>query len=287
MTRADLRARTRVRMVVSYNGAPFHGFAIQDDVPTVAGDLTDVLEKVLQQDIEITCAGRTDTGVHAWGQVIHFDVNFSPDELASVGTNHGTVETVSELGTIGTNDTAGMFESTQLSGLRRSVNKLLAPNIVIRDAHIVANDFDARRSAKSRTYRYTILNSEVPDPFLAQTAWHIDTPLELAALRLSCDAIIGEHDFAAFCKKSTNPDATTNRRVLRADWNTNGNMFYFEVTAYAFCHQMVRALVGTMVEMGLGKKTAGDMAWILRSGDRQLAGALAPPQGLCLWNVAY
>jgi tRNA pseudouridine38-40 synthase len=249
----------RVRMTVAYDGSAYHGFAANRGVVTVGGALTDALERVLRAPVTLTCAGRTDAGVHAEGQVVSFDApvaGLDVDELA------------------------------------RAVTKLCGPAIAVRDAQITTDDFDARRSARSRVYRYTVLNSPVPDPFLAATAWHLDLPLDLALLRLSCDPLIGEHDFSAFCRapKTRGADEPVSlvRRVLRADWQPLGHeLLRFEIEATAFCHQMVRSIVGTMVEVGAGKRHPSDVADILRSRDRQAAGQLAPARGLCLHLVRY
>jgi tRNA pseudouridine38-40 synthase len=245
----------RVRLVVAYDGRGFHGFAANPGIKTVGGTLTKSIERVLGHDIEMTCAGRTDTGVHAWGQVVTFDAR---------------------------------AEGLDLAALQRSVNKLCAPQIVVRWADVVGPNFDARRSAISRHYRYTVLNRPVPDPFMAGFSWHVEQPLEMPALRLACDPLIGEHDFSAFCRKPPARDASLVRRVLDARWTDLGDgILRFEIGASSFCHQMVRSLVGTMVEMGLGKRRAGEMAAILRSRYRRYAGHLAPAGGLCLWEVRY
>ena len=213
-------------------------------------------ERIVGQPIELTCAGRTDSGVHGWGQVVTFDV---PD-----GTDPERV----------------------LAGL----NGLCAPEVVVREAVEVPPDFDARGSALSRRYRYTLLNRPVPDPFLAATAWHVPDPLDLRALRLCCDPVIGEHDFATFCRRpKTEEPVSLVRRVLDACWVDLGEgVLRFEIEAGSFCHQMVRSLVGVMVEMGLGRHRPGELAAILRAADRGAApGNLAPPHGLCLWKVGY
>jgi tRNA pseudouridine38-40 synthase len=243
----------RVRLDLAYLGAGFHGFAVQPGIHTVGGALVAALERHLRHTVEIVCAGRTDTGVHAWGQVVTFDARAGVD----------------------------------LVGMARALNKTLRPLIVIRSAAVVASDFDARRSATSRTYRYTIVNRTLPDPFSAATAWHIERPLDLSLLRLACDPLIGEHDFSSFCRRPPNGGSLV-RRVQRASWSLGGDdRLVFEVRASSFCQQMVRALVGTMVDMGLGKRRSGEMAQILRARDRAAAGQLAPPQGLCLWEVGY
>ncbi len=245
-------------MTVAYDGSGFHGFAPNAGVETVGGTLRDALEKVLRSPIEVTCAGRTDTGVHAWGQVVSFD---APAER---------------------------FDPVML---QRAVNRLCGPTIVAREVARAADDFDARRSATGRTYRYTVLNRPVPDPFLAGTTWHVDEPLDLDLLRLGCDPLIGEHDFSAFCRRPKHRDGhevSLVRRVHGAGWSDLGDgVLRFEISANAFCHQMIRSVVGTLVDVGLARKHAGELLGILSGRDRARASSLAPPQGLCLWAVRY
>jgi tRNA pseudouridine38-40 synthase len=255
-------ATVRVRFTVAYDGTGYRGFAENRDVVTVGGALTTALERVLGVRVALTCAGRTDAGVHAWGQVVSFD---APADGLDVGD------------------------------LGRSVTKLCGPSIVVRDAALAAPDFDARFSARSRVYRYTVLNRAVPDPFLARTAWHIERPLDLRLLRLGCDPLVGEHDFSSFCRvpkrRAGEPPASMVRRVLRAAWDPVPELgeggLRFEIEARAFCHQMVRSLVGTLVDVGAGRLTPGDVTGILRAEDRHAAGQPAPAHGLCLHEVTY
>ena len=246
----------RVRLVVAYDGSPFNGFALQPGQPTVAGVLKASIDRALRDDVSLVCAGRTDTGVHAWGQVVTFDTG---------------------------------SERFDPAGLQRSVNTSVGPAVVVRAVAVVDSDFDARRSALRRCYRYTVLNREVPDPFLAATTWHVPDALSIGAMRLACDPIFGEHDFSSFCRlPKRDPDASLVRRVYDARWTDLGDgLLRFEIEASSFCHQMVRSLVGTMVEVGRGRRAAGDMAGVLRARQRSLAGHIAPPHGLCLWSVAY
>jgi tRNA pseudouridine38-40 synthase len=137
-----------------------------------------------------------------------------------------------------------------------------------------------------------VLNRPVPDPFLARYAWHVEQPLDLHAMRLGCDPLIGEHDFTSFCRRPKKPsgvaEPTMMRRVLDATWVDLGDgVLRFDITASAFCQQMVRSVVGTLVETGTGRKRAGDVRGILEARDRSRAGELAPPHGLVLWHVAY
>jgi tRNA pseudouridine38-40 synthase len=250
-------------MLVAYDGSGFHGFALNEGVPTVAGALSEAIGAVLGRPVVLTAAGRTDTGVHAWGQVVSLDV---PDD-----------------------------DPPDLEALQRSVNALCGPAIAVRSAEWAAPDFDARFSAQWRCYRYTVLNDPVPDPFLAGTTWHVERPLDLRLMRLACDPFVGEHDFSSFCRRPKRPEGeppgTLVRRVTSARWDdvgdVPGRLLRFEIVANAFCHQMVRSIVGTMVEVGLGRRSAGSILATLRARDRSTAGQLAPPHGLCLWAVGY
>ena len=159
---------------------------------------------------------------------------------------------------------------------------------MIRAAEMAPEGFDARRSAVGRRYRYTVRNHPVADPFTAGTAWHVARPLDLGAMRLACDPLYGEHDFSSFCRRPPVPGASLVRVVRDARWVDQGEgLLRFEIEASSFCHQMVRSIVGTMVEVGLGRRKAGEMAAVVRSRSRAAAGQLAPPHGLCLWEVTY
>ncbi|MGH9057555.1 MAG: tRNA pseudouridine(38-40) synthase TruA, partial [Acidimicrobiales bacterium] len=136
--------------------------------------------------------------------------------------------------------------------------------------------------------RYTVRNHPVPDPFTARTAWHVPAALNLPAMRLACDPLHGDHDFSSFCRRPPAEGASLVRVVRDARWvDLGGGLLRFEIEASSFCQQMVRSVVGTLVEVGRGKKRAGDMAAILRARSRPAAGQLAPPHGLCLWEVGY
>lgn len=248
----------RIRMTVAYDGRGFSGFAVNAGVETVGGTLAAALGRSLGHPVTLTCSGRTDAGVHARGQVVSFDT--PGDEI-------------------------------DLGALERSVNSQCGQRIVVRELATAPPTFDARRSACSRRYRYHVLNRSVADPFLSATAWWVEAPLDLAAMRLGCDPLIGSHDFAAFCRRPKGPgDGAPSlvRRVLDARWHDLGEgLLRFDIEAASFCHQMVRSIVGTLVEMGAGRRRAGEMRSILESGDRSRAGQLAPPHGLCLWEVRF
>ncbi|MDQ3147065.1 MAG: tRNA pseudouridine(38-40) synthase TruA, partial [Actinomycetota bacterium] len=246
------------RMTVAYDGRAFAGFAPNVGVRTVAGTLTWALGRQLRHPVRLTGAGRTDAGVHAWGQVVTF---LTP----AAGFDPGAVQ--------------------------RSLNALCRPAIVVREVGIAEPGFDARRSARARRYRYTILNRRVPDPFLAATTWHVRPPLDLAALRQAADPLVGRHDFTSLCRRPrVGPDGSVSlvRTVLAARWvDLGAGLLRFDIEATAFCHQMVRTIVGTLVDVGRGRRKAAEMLGIIRAQDRSLASDLAPAHGLCLWEVVY
>ncbi len=281
----------RWRLRVAYDGSGFHGFAAQDGQATVAGALAEALSRVARTPVTLTCAGRTDSGVHALDQVVHFDI---PTERSAV---------------------------LDPAALVRSCNSQVGPAIVVREADIAPPGFDARHSARARRYRYLVVNAPVADPLLAGLTWHVAEPLDLRAMAAAADALLGEHDFRAFCRRvpgTTSADPIP-RRVLDARWTkldgrpvtarsagtsdigatergpttgaalapVVGDLLAFEIEANAFCHQMVRSLVGTLVDVGRGRKRPSDILHILRSADRAEAGQPAPPQGLTLMAVRY
>jgi tRNA pseudouridine38-40 synthase len=241
-------------MTVAYDGRRFHGFAPNTGVLTVGGALSEVIGRILRHPVELVCAGRTDAGVHARGQVVSFDAS---------------------------------AEDLDLARLAKSVNKLLGPGIAVRDVRTVDDGFDARHSALARVYRYTVLNTPWPDPFWAGRAWHVDAALDRDLLRLGADPLIGEHDFSSFCRRPE-ADAPLVRRVRDARWEDAGDgILHFWIEASSFCHQMVRSIVGLLVDMGSGRRRPGEMVGILRARDRQVVGNVAPPDGLSLWEVRY
>lgn len=256
-----------LRLLLAYNGAGFRGFALNPGVRTVAGVLTEALERALNQEVSLVCAGRTDAGVHAWGQVVSFEV-MPPDPKPADRLPKPLPD---------------------ITKLRDSLNKMCGPEIAVREAQWEADDFDARRSATERTYRYRIHNHPVINPFTAHATWHIAAPLNTDAMNRAAQHILGEHDFTSFCRKAE--DRSLVRRINRAVWfqaeEYDASETVLEIAASSFCHQMVRSLVGTFAEIGQGKRSPGAMAEILAAKSRQAAANLAPPQGLCLWHVAY
>ncbi len=251
----------RARLLVAYDGAPFHGFAVNDGVATVMGSLSDAVGRIVRsapEDLGLVGAGRTDAGVHAWGQVV----------------------------------SCALPAETDLGDLAYRVNRMLGPSIAVRAADWVPDDFHARFSATARHYRYLVWNAPHPNPLLAHRSWHVPTPLVRWALDAACDPLLGVHDFTSFCRRAKvadgDPEPTLVRRVIDARWTiVDEHLLRFEISANAFCRQMVRSIVGTLVDVGRGKLTPGEIRSVLAARDRSAAGTVAPPHGLTLWHVDY
>lgn len=241
------------RIDLAYDGTRFHGYARQRDSRTVQGVLGAALAKVLAADEEpaTSVAGRTDSGTHARQQV------------------------------------AGLFwpEPIDLERLTRALNRMLGPELVVTGATQVADDFDARRSAKWRRYRYHIVQGPQADPFRSRFAWYIAKPLHLAAMNEALKPLIGPHDYASFCRDKQGKG--TNREIYSADWSRQGDELVLDITARAFCHQMVRSIVAVCVEAGKGRLEAADVERMLEARNRRSAKGVAPAHGLTLWEVGY
>jgi tRNA pseudouridine38-40 synthase len=241
---------TTYRLDLSYDGTGFHGYAKQPDMRTVQGELEAALARIVGP-LETVVAGRTDAGVHAKHQVVSFSLD-DPIEPAVIV---------------------------------RRLNGLLDDAIVVLGCSGVSDTFSARFSAASRTYQYMILNREAPDPLVRFTSWHVPYLLDVDAMQGAVAALIGEHDFASFCRKAEG--RSTVRKVLDASWRRNGVMVELQITATSFCHQMVRSIVALCVEVGRGRVPASGVPAILEVRDRAAAKGAAPPHGLTLWNVSY
>ena len=260
----------------------------------MAGALAAALARALRLEATplLTCAGRTDAGVHARYQVVHVDL---PDPLPPLRTRGA----------------GGGDEPLTAADLRHLLNRQLAPSVAVRALRPAPPDFDARRSARARHYRYLVWNAPSPDPLLAPIAWHVADLLELRALNAAADTLVGEHDFRSFCRRApgTNASEPIVRRVFEAGWRTDdgpealdaegwpepagidgarpGHLLRFDVSASSFCHQMVRSMVAAMVEVGRGRSNPAELVAMLRAADRTGAPDPAPPHGLCLTGVAY
>lgn len=260
---------SRVVLLVAYEGTGFHGFAAQGEqqqhVSTVAGRLRAALRTVTGSDVPLVCAGRTDKGVHADGQVVHADL-----PVASL-------------------DRFETRESRELPGLAASLSRQCGPEIVVRRALRAPPDFDARRSALARRYRYELWRRTSADPLVRHRSWHVPGDLDLRAMRTAADALLGSHDFSAFCRRPPGATGPITRHVTDTAFDTAGapERLAFEIEARSFCHQMVRSILGDLVAVGKGKMTPADVVVLLRSGDRSAGASPAPPEGLRLLFVRY
>jgi tRNA pseudouridine38-40 synthase len=240
-----------VRLELEYDGAEFRGWAKQPGLRTVQGELEAGLATVLREEVELTVAGRTDTGVHALGQVASF-------------------ETEAELP----------------ADLARSLNGVGPDDISITAAEVAAGGFDARRDAKSRTYRYRILSRSSPSPFEQGRALWWPHRMDRDALEACAEALVGAHDFTAFTPTQTD-HVRFDRNILSASWTFPDDLASFHITADAFMRNMVRVLVGTQLEVANGRRTLNSFKQLLTGAPRSAAGDTAPPHGLYLESVSY
>ncbi len=241
---------TTVRLDIEYDGSGFKGWARQPGLRTVQGELEAALATVLRESVELTVAGRTDTGVHARGQVASFASEAPiPDDLV-----------------------------WRLNGL--------GPDDITVSAATTADGFDARADARSRTYRYRILARPSSSPFEQGRALCWPHRMDHEALEACAAALLGTHDFTAFTPTQTD-HVHFDRNVLAAKWEQRGDILEFWVTADAFMRNMVRVLVGTQLEVASGRRTLDSFKQLLRGAPRSDAGDTAPPHGLYLESVSY
>lgn len=256
----------RLRATIAYDGTDFLGWQSQaGHGPTVQEAIERALSTVLRRDVRVQAAGRTDTGVHATGQVIAFDVDGTPFPADAVA------------------DPAGR---APLDLLLRSANAVLPGSIVVRDLRAARPDFSPRHDAVRRAYRYRIWNSPVRSPFEARLAWQVREPLDDTAMATGAEALPGEHDFASF-QGADNVPRTSVRRVESCEVVREEERIEVRIVANAFVRHMVRNLVGELVEIGLGRRPPSDVARLIAARDRRLAPAPAPPLGLFLERVDY
>ena len=248
---------------LAYDGTRFSGFAAQPQphIRTVAGELTRALETFLRRSVDITCAGRTDAGVHAIAQYVSFPAT-CPDEL-------------------------------EIANRRwmRAMSALLPDDIALIAVYHAAPGFSARFDARARTYTYRIVSGEVRPLLTRSFAWWNRAPLDVAAMERAAQCLVGEHDFKSFCKAASAVDKPTHRCVLSVGFAYEHNLgeecLTFTITGNAFLHSMVRTIVGSLVEVGAGHRDPSWLADALAACDRAAAGPTAPAQGLCFMDVTY
>lgn len=240
-----------LRLTLAYDGTDFHGFANQPRVRTIEGVLIESLAQILGARPKVSVAGRTDAGVHAEAQVVSFEADADPDRV------------------------------------QRALNGRLAPEVVVTEARAAPNGFDARHSATAREYRYRIRTGPYPDPFSAPYEWHRPGNPSLTSMRRAAKDLVGEHDFRSFCRVPSGDGRPTVRTLTRLSIRRTGDLLEIGAAADGFLHQMVRSLVGTLVEVGDGTRGPSSMPEVLVARSRAAAGRVAPARGLTLVRVHY
>jgi tRNA pseudouridine38-40 synthase len=246
-----------IRLVLEYDGTNYHGFQTQDDpaLPTIQGELEAAIEAICHERLRITGSGRTDAGAHALGQVVNFHTR------STVPTHR----------------------------FPAALNSVLPRDIRVKEAAAVPQEFHARFDALSKTYAYLVDNRPSTSVFLRNYAYHVPQPLDLVAMRRAAEILVGTHDFASF--QSSGSSAKTSVRTVYGlgidEIEAHEGIIKFSVRADGFLYNMVRNMVGTLLEVGLGRYSVEDTASILAARDRRLAGPTAPAQGLYLVKVEY
>ncbi|MHB0867238.1 MAG: tRNA pseudouridine(38-40) synthase TruA [Thermoleophilia bacterium] len=241
-----------IRLDIEYDGSSFSGWARQPGLSTVEGTITAVVGRILQEEVRLSVAGRTDAGVHARGQV----ANFRPGSDIDPGA------------------------------LSRSANKLLPDTIVITRAAVVPDEFDARTSAVARSYSYSVLNRGWPSAFRYPHVYYYAKELDLDLLRRAAALVLGPHDFTAFTPTVTEHNYFQ-RDINISEWQRVGDLLVYRIQASSFLRNMVRVLTGTILEIGRGYRPLTDLEALLTGAGRPDAGVTAPPGGLCLEQVIY
>lgn len=243
----------RYRLTIEYDGGPYRGFQAQADLPSVQGAIEAAVLGFSGETVRIHAAGRTDTGVHATGQVIHLDLtrDWKPEVVMNALNAH-----------------------------------LVPQPVAVLDAQVVADDWHARFSAKARRYQYRILNRPAPPALDRGKVWHVKKPLDAAAMHDAAQALVGHHDFTTFrdmqCQAKS-PLKTLDTATVRRE----GEMVLLEFASRSFLHRQVRSMAGSIVEVGVGRWTAADLAAALEAKDRRACGPVAPADGLYFTGVGY
>lgn len=242
----------RFKLIVAYDGTNYNGFAKQPNGITIQGLLEQAAEAILNQPIHVIGAGRTDTGVHAKAQCCVFDAT------TSIPSNR----------------------------LVKAINAKLPKDVVVQSVEEVSEDFHPRFGAKRKTYRYQIHNGQVQDPFLYRYAYFYPYHLDVEKMQEAATYLVGEHDFVAFCSAGSSVK-TTVRTIYSLKIVKEGDLIQIDICGNGFLYNMVRIIVGTLIEVGIGKKAPSSLKTIIESKERKLASPTAPPQGLMMLNIEY
>ena len=249
----DLAASTKIVLILEYNGGRYYGFQLQATLPTIQGEIEEALRKLTGEKARVTASSRTDAGVHARGQVVGFRTRSS------------------------------LPLQTFINGL----NYYLPGDIAVKVAHRVADSFKVRRGAVSREYNYYILNSLTRSPIREGFSFRVVGTLDVEAINRACQALIGEHDFASFASSVGGEVKNTVRTVYRAKIEKDGELSVLNMVANSFLRHQVRSTAGTLVRVGLGKMSEGELNRIIEAKRPGLAGPILPACGLCLMRVNY
>jgi tRNA pseudouridine38-40 synthase len=250
-----------VKLIVAYDGSGFSGYELQPGKRTIRGELGKTLKQLYKAPVKFYSSSRTDAGVHALGNVISF---VSPSEIA-------------------------------LSHLPAALNSLLPDDIRVIKAEAVKDKFNARFDAKCKTYEYLIFNGRIMPPSIRKIAWQVKPELDLSAMKKAAKYLVGKHDFASFCASGGDDKdfVRTIHSLVIGHWSLviwgseKFGVIRIKINGDGFLYKMVRNMVGTLVEVGLGRREPSDIKKILLAKDRRLAGKTAPAQGLCLIKVTY
>ena len=245
----------RYALKIKYNGTNFCGWQIQDNLRTVQDELEKAIKIFTKQSIRVTASGRTDTGVHALNQVVHFDME-------------------------------DMNEDFDLKRLCIALNGIMPDDVSVSNAYIVDKNFHSRFSAVSREYHYKIYNSPLRSPFMKYSAMWVNQPLNIQYISDSLKNIEGEHDFASFCKKKS-ANENTIRKIIKTLILQQDDEIILKIRGNAFLHNMIRILVGTIINMYVNDKNPNELMKIFGKKDRNCAGPTAPPYGLYLADIEY
>ncbi|UOQ91442.1 tRNA pseudouridine(38-40) synthase TruA [Halobacillus shinanisalinarum] len=244
----------RLKCRVEYDGTVYAGYQVQTNGVTIQEKIEKALTKMHKgESVKVIASGRTDAGVHAIGQVIHFDTSLN----------------------------------IPASNWKRALGPMLPEDIRVAEVEPVTDDFHARYDTTAKEYRYYVWNDHEPNLFRRLYTYHIRKPLDVAAMREACKLVEGEHNFTSFCSPRTDLKGSKVRTITKAVIEQRGSELVFIFKGNGFLYNMVRILVGTILEVGFGDRTSDELETMLAARDRKAAGKTAPPHGLFLWKVEY